>query len=498
MPAHEDSDEFVTANEIVRQSLDAGTARIHRYPERRRPGSWHRVRGSLALALLVSLRIVVPVWAQGRNDAPAGREPASRSDVAGNPAEVDRRFIDELEAVRCDPTWRMSDAAVANNRNLDAGFVAAFRRAGLDIEAAAPDEIGKWVAQRPEAVEIASNLDQWVATLWIKGNYSDSARETLKRLHRAARAADWTHGVMRSDRASATNMSSRPFSARAMTRRASTINRPRARFCSRDGSCRRSTIRFGPRRVLLRARVRHPDDGLVAIEIALRAGADFPEEANLASAPGRRDGAPPQACSRLSALEWFRPRGAGRHPLEVEEERRGHRRLSRGDPHPSRSGGRSDPPRGYPRGTGTTQSSTRCPPAGYPISSQRPRGPSISRYRADRSRPIRRRCGRVEGGGSFVSPRRLVPCLARGGPLVARRSTRSDRRLGRGDSAYAAAGDVLSRPGRILKKLEDRVTGLRETIRIEPGDAEAHFLVGRLLILQSDVLPRRSDDVDGG
>jgi eukaryotic-like serine/threonine-protein kinase len=128
--------------------------------------------------------------AQGEADAPLrGRvsdllaqlrgEQAAAADK-GRRLEADHALLADLDSVR---GGRAEDRDV---KHTDAEYAAAFRKAGLDVDATEPAEAGKWLAARSEPVELAGYLDDWT---YIRIN-AERPEADWRRLVAVARAAD--------------------------------------------------------------------------------------------------------------------------------------------------------------------------------------------------------------------------------------------------------------------------------------------------------------------
>jgi tetratricopeptide (TPR) repeat protein len=128
--------------------------------------------------------------AEGEADEPLRRRVASllagldreQADAAekAHRLDVDHTLLADLEAVRGDRAEHL-DA-----KRTDAGYAAAFRKAGLDLDVREPAEAGRWLAARSEPVELAGYLDDW-AIVQQKAGRVDAG---WRRLVAAARGAD--------------------------------------------------------------------------------------------------------------------------------------------------------------------------------------------------------------------------------------------------------------------------------------------------------------------
>ncbi len=127
---------------------------------------------------------------QGEADAPLrgrvtdllaqlDRERTDAADKARR-LEADHALLADLESVRG------NRAEHGDLKQTDAEYAAAFRKAGLDVDATEPAEAGKWLAARSEPVELAGYLDDWThARINAQRPEAD-----WRRLVAAARAAD--------------------------------------------------------------------------------------------------------------------------------------------------------------------------------------------------------------------------------------------------------------------------------------------------------------------
>ncbi len=79
-------------------------------------------------------------------------------DQANEKAEAtarDRRLVERLGAIRT----QIGDSL--DRKTAEAEFSAAFREAGLDVDASPPGEVGARIAARPQAIEISEAIDEW-------------------------------------------------------------------------------------------------------------------------------------------------------------------------------------------------------------------------------------------------------------------------------------------------------------------------------------------------
>ena len=220
--------------------------------------------------------------AQGEADAPlrnrvvallAGldREQAVAREKARR-LEVDRVLLADLESVRGDRAEHW------DTKRTDADYAAAFRKAGLDLDATEPAEAGRWLAARSDPVELASYLDDWASVRRAAGR----PEADWRRLVAAARAADpdpW-RDALRAKFGSEDAEARRRVSPPGRRRRAGGPARgepgiagPSARGAAGD--------RERAARVLRRAAVRHPGDFWIHFELAHAPG-ETPNPALLA------------------------------------------------------------------------------------------------------------------------------------------------------------------------------------------------------------------------
>ena len=96
--------------------------------------------------------------------------------------KIDRELLSDLEAIQRD--YLPTDDS--GPRRIDAAFVTAFKKAGLDLDSSQPAESKKWISSRTDPVTIAAYLDDW-AYLRRTGNAPES---DWKRLISVAKEAD--------------------------------------------------------------------------------------------------------------------------------------------------------------------------------------------------------------------------------------------------------------------------------------------------------------------
>src|SRR5262249_12005588 len=123
----------------------AALDRAERADEAAAPAEWEAARVALGQAGEV---------AAGGADAARGSRLRALKQRA---AEVDRvrALLAALESIRG------RRAEHRDNRRSDTEYAAAFRTAGLDLDAMTPAEAGTWIARRSSPVELAAYLDDW-------------------------------------------------------------------------------------------------------------------------------------------------------------------------------------------------------------------------------------------------------------------------------------------------------------------------------------------------
>ena len=100
--------------------------------------------------------------------------------VRGRRHETDRTLLADLEAIRVDA------AEFSDPKRTDANYAAAFREAGLDLDATDPGEVGRWIAGRSDPVRLSAYLDAWALTRRIEG----PGKASWRRLVAASSVAD--------------------------------------------------------------------------------------------------------------------------------------------------------------------------------------------------------------------------------------------------------------------------------------------------------------------
>ena len=103
---------------------------------------------------------------------------------------VDHKLLTELESIRG------NRAEHIDAKRTDAEYAAAFRQAGLDLDANAPTLAGAWIAGRTVPVELASFLDDW-AMVRAKAKANE---QSIRRLVESAAQATLSPGAMPSAR----------------------------------------------------------------------------------------------------------------------------------------------------------------------------------------------------------------------------------------------------------------------------------------------------------
>jgi tetratricopeptide (TPR) repeat protein/precorrin-6B methylase 2 len=107
---------------------------------------------------------------------------ADRADAEARAAQVraDRDLLTRLEVIRGDRSEH------DDVKRTDAEYAEAFRRAGLDLDAVAPAEAGRWLAGRSDPAELVGYLDDWV----FVRQEAKGPEPAWRRLVDVARAAD--------------------------------------------------------------------------------------------------------------------------------------------------------------------------------------------------------------------------------------------------------------------------------------------------------------------
>ncbi len=95
-------------------------------------------------------------------------------------AEAERKLLSELEDIR------LGQAERIDWKRADAEFAAAFRTAGLDVDAVEPREAGRWISGRAHPVELASYVDDWA----LSRRAAERPDPDWQRLVAVARVAD--------------------------------------------------------------------------------------------------------------------------------------------------------------------------------------------------------------------------------------------------------------------------------------------------------------------
>jgi tetratricopeptide (TPR) repeat protein len=144
--------------------------RDERADERTAPAEHEKARVALGQAEEVA--------ATGTDTARADRLEALRERAAQG--EKTRALLTALEAIRA------SRGEHQDNSWANAEYAAAFRAAGLDVDATTPAGVGAWVADRARSVELASYLDDWAEVR----RRASGPEASWRRLVQAARLAD--------------------------------------------------------------------------------------------------------------------------------------------------------------------------------------------------------------------------------------------------------------------------------------------------------------------
>jgi serine/threonine-protein kinase len=103
-----------------------------------------------------------------------------KADEKAAQVAADRNLLSELESIRG------SRAEHLDPKRTDAEYAAAFRQAGLDLDATDSQLAGDWIAARSAPLELASFLDDWALIRRRVGG----SEQAVGRLVTAARAAD--------------------------------------------------------------------------------------------------------------------------------------------------------------------------------------------------------------------------------------------------------------------------------------------------------------------
>jgi serine/threonine-protein kinase len=116
-----------------------------------------------------------------------------RAEARVRDAEAERKLVQKLEEVRGRRAEHWDDDLA------DRDYAAAFREAGMDLDAAEPDEAAAWVAKREATEEIIAAIDEWCA---IRRWYGTSAEDPPPwvRLNTIAMRADsdpWRNEIRR-------------------------------------------------------------------------------------------------------------------------------------------------------------------------------------------------------------------------------------------------------------------------------------------------------------
>ncbi len=191
--------------------------------------------------------------------------------------EVDRTLLAELETVRG------GRADHGDPRRADAEYAAAFRKAGLDLDAVAPERAGGWIAARTAPLELAAFLDDWAAVRQLAG----AAEAAWRRPTDTARAADkdaWRDALRagRGDKGPAALAALRKLAGDG----AELDAQPAEGLRLLAMRLRAAGDREAAARVLARAWRKRPDDFWVHLDLAQGAGRIAAKSRS--STPGRR------------------------------------------------------------------------------------------------------------------------------------------------------------------------------------------------------------------
>jgi serine/threonine-protein kinase len=121
--------------------------------------------------------------------AQVGRERAT-AEARARRVKADHDLLVRLESI-----W--GDHGEHNDaKRTDEAYAAAFREAGLDLDATDPAEAGRWIAERSDPMEAVAYLDHWASVRRVAKQPEASCRRPIE----AARAADrdpWRDGLRR-------------------------------------------------------------------------------------------------------------------------------------------------------------------------------------------------------------------------------------------------------------------------------------------------------------
>jgi serine/threonine-protein kinase len=389
--------------------------------------------------------------AQGEADAPLrNRVTALLSQLAqrrkdalerARQIELDRKLLARLESIRG------GRADHWDSKRTDADYAAAFRAAGIDLDATDPVQAGQWIAARSGPVELASHLDDWA---FVRSVMQRPASD-WKRLVAAARAADpepWRDALRG-------NVGIKDPKAAVELRRLASDGKALDAQPAQSLELLARLLKYGLRdsekaaRVLRRAAFRHPGDFWVRYHLALvygQASASTPEAFS----------SPDEAVRHLSAAVALRPASSTAHDAlgcafkaqgKLDEAVAEHREAIRLQP--------DDP---LPHGN-----------LAYALEDQGKKEEAVAEYLA----AVRL------GPDLDIAHYNLGTSLGRQGKLdEASASLREAIRLNPADpDAHDSLGTVLSIQGRF----DEAVAEFRTAIRIKPSGAPAHYSLGKAL-----------------
>ncbi len=121
-----------------------------------------------------------PLRQRVKNEVAAIEKGRREADDRAARLAADRQLLSELESIRGDLAEHFDP------KRTDAEYGAAFRNAGLDLDAKDPKQAGAWIAERTVPIELAAFLDDWTMVRHKAG----ADEKAAARLVEAARAAD--------------------------------------------------------------------------------------------------------------------------------------------------------------------------------------------------------------------------------------------------------------------------------------------------------------------
>ncbi len=264
-----------------------------------RPGPWNEAmaaargaegrlrRGDAGPAL--AARVATAIAEIGRDGAAAEARAARIA--------ADRTLLAELESVRG------GRADHGDAKQTDAEYAAAFRKAGLDLDAVAPERAGEWIAARTAPLELAAFLDDWAAVRQL----AEAGEPAWRRPADAARAADkdpWRDALRagRGDKGPAALAALRKLAGDG----AELDAQPAEGLRLLAMRLRAAGDREAAARVLAGAWRKRPDDFWVHLDLAQARGPESGEAAALYPRPE-------EAVRHLTAALAVRPRSAVAH-----------------------------------------------------------------------------------------------------------------------------------------------------------------------------------------